>query len=317
MATLAAPSKKVASARPRLLSAAEQTRGSWATHLREPGEVPVAFREFYAGLSLAPGEFPYSVLTPSFEGFLHRQEPKVLCLLGSEINVVERRARGLRVTRFATADVNYVQVGNALLRSWLQLSGIAGGKLASCSFQYSAVSQRLFDPFVEKVRAVPRADEADLAAEREKFSYLAGEHYKFMNFARRSILPGEHVLGSLVQPAIRKPILRRLTRLVSPAHIAILTDRELILVAEPRERFVVRGAPYGGTWNYVPLHRIAGVSLTPRDDRLVLWIELPGGERLKAVFAGANGEKARVFVRELEERIARPGGAGAVERADA
>jgi hypothetical protein len=300
MATFAAPSKKVAPARPRFLSAAEQTRGSWAMRLREPGEVPPAFREFYAGLSLAPGELPYSVLTPSFEGFLHRQEPKLLCLLGSEINVVERRGRGFRVTRFAAADVNYVQVGNALLRSWLQLSGVAGGKLASCSFQYSAVSQHLLDPFVEKVRAVPRTSEADLAAEREKFSYLSGEHYKFMNFARRSILPGERVLASLVQPAIRRPLLKRLIRLVSPAHIAILTDRELILVAEPRERFVVRGAPYGGIWNHVPLHRIAAVSLTPRDDRLVLWIELPGGDRLKAVFASANEEKVRAFVRELE-----------------
>jgi hypothetical protein len=107
----------------------------------------------------------------------------------------------------------------------------------------------------------------------------------------------------VVQQRLRGSLRRHLARLVTPAHLALLTDRELILIAEPRERLAPRGAAYGGVWHYVPLHRIRGVSLAPEDEHLVLTIEVPGGARLRAVFGGANQGGAETLVRGLRERI--------------
>lgn len=275
--------------------------------LRDLGEVPEPYRALYAGRAAEPDAFPYSVLTPSFEGFRGRQRPSVLCLLEAEVRVAERRGDALQVTRFAPDDVNYVQVGNALLRSWLTISGVAQGTRTSFSCQYSAVSQVHLEPFIAKLRAVPPSASADLGAEREKLSSLLHEHFKFMNLARRSILPGERVLATVVQQPIRGALWKNLARLVTPAHLGLLTDRELILIAEPRERLAPRGAPYGGIWHYVPLNRIRDASLVPEDEHLVLQIELPGGDRLRAVFGAENRAGAEAFVRGLRERIGKDG----------
>jgi hypothetical protein len=116
-----------------------------------------------------------------------------------------------------------------------------------------------------------------------------------MNYAKRSLLGGEKVIHTIFQPEIRASVWtglgRTFYRTISPTHMSILTDQELIMIRE-NER---RGGDdkYGGIWDYIPLNKIVGISLHEKDDHLlVLSIQLPNGESLEYLFRDSLRQEA-------------------------
>jgi hypothetical protein len=75
-----------------LLSADEQTRLSWARVARSWDEVLEVFREPRAAAAGGSGGLPYTVLTPSFQGFLLRPSEKLICACGRDRPPAQRRA---------------------------------------------------------------------------------------------------------------------------------------------------------------------------------------------------------------------------------
>jgi hypothetical protein len=130
-------------------------------------------------------------------------------------------------------------------------------------------------------------------------------NFKFMNYARRSILPGEKVLQSILQPAIRVQIFKMLnlpfSRTITPAHITILTDKELITIQDEATKLWDKGVEYGGIWKYIPLNRITSASLGQREDNLfVLSIYLCAGDRIETLFAASNEHELRLLLEQIE-----------------
>jgi hypothetical protein len=145
----------------------------------------------------------------------------------------------------------------------------------------------------------------DLNVERAKFDYLSSLNFKFMNFARRALMPGERVVHILLQPWIRAKLLtilgRSFFRTISPAHLSILTDRELIMIRDDSGPGWHNEARYGGIWNYVPLDKIRRVSLTTRDeDLLVLSIHLPEEDHVDALFSVSMQPDVEEFLLQFE-----------------
>jgi hypothetical protein len=285
------------------MSAAEQSMQAWARHLYSLAEVPDIYRDFFDTLPV----FPYAVLTPSYEGFLVRVNPKLVCSFDNQIYVLEYRSNRLEVTCYPVQNVSYIEVGTILLKSWIKIGGVTSNGLASSTFKFNAVTQPFFYPIIEPVRLTSPSPNppADLQTERDKFNYLLNLHFKFMNYARRSILPGEQVIASLLQPEIQANVLTLLNktfcRTVSPAHLSILTDREFIFIKEDPETWTDNGTPYGGIWTYIPLNKITAVSLSERDDdTLTLSIHLPENDVVSAIFAMANRSELEQFVDQLE-----------------
>jgi hypothetical protein len=285
------------------MSAAEQTMRAWAKRLYSLAEVPDIYRDFFNTLPV----FPYVVLTPSYEGFLVKVNPKLVCSFDNQIYVLEHRSNRLEVTCYPAQNINYIEVGTILLKSWIKISGVTPNGLASSTFQFSAVTQPFFYPIIDPVRLIsPSANPStDLQTERDKFDYLLNLHFKFMNYARRSILPGEQVIASLLQPEIQAKLLtlpqKTFYRTISPAHLSILTDREFIFIKEDPEKWTDSGTPYGGIWTYIPLNRITAVSLDECDnDTLTLSIRLPENDEMSAIFAMANRPELEQFVGQLE-----------------
>ena len=286
------------------LTGAEQTMKAWAKRIHSLAEVPEAFREFFDTLPV----FPYTVLTPSYEGFLVRTNPKLVCSFDDQIYVLEHRSNRLEVTCYSLNEINYIETATILLKSWIKISGVTLNGLASSTFQFSAVTQPYFYPIIEPARlALPSANPTtDLQVERSKFDYLLNVHFKFMNYARRSILPGEQVIASLLQPEIRTKVLTLFSKAfyhtVSPAHLSILTNRELIFIREDPEKWTENGTRYGGIWTYIPLPRITAVSLLERDaNSLTLSIHLPKNDVVSVIFAMANQSTLEQFVGQLEK----------------
>jgi hypothetical protein len=278
----------------RPLTGWEQSRLSWARVAGFYDEVPAAYREWLTPLLRGREAFPYVVLTPTYEGYFRREAEKLVCMLDGTLHIVERARDRVIPTSYRLDDIITMEVGAILLRGWLTVRGLAvSGLASSTTIRFNTVTERLFAPFLTEFRTGARPPSAaSLDAQRAKFEELLERDYKFMNYSRGSILPGEEVRCYVLQPEIREQLLRlfgrSLSRCISPTHIVILTDRELIVISEESASLwqSFGTIKYGGIWQYVPLERISAASIVTRHDRLLtLSIELPRGERLEMLFS--------------------------------
>ena len=293
-----------------LLSAYEQTRLSWARQARSYDDVPEVFRDLLATLTRDAGSFPYTMLTPSFQGFLGRPSEKLICTFEDEICVAEKVQNRAISTCYLVREISTIEAGSILLKAWITLKGLDGtGALSTATLQFNAVSESLFSPIINKVRPVPDASTGvDHGAEMDKFNCLAPSNLKFMNYARRTIIPGEQVIQFILQPEVRVDAPRLFGRSwwgrVHPAHLTILTDKEMISI---RDEAGVRWNPdakHGGIWTYIPLDKIAATSVEKTEDGMLMAsIHLPGDDRIESLFSASQEEEIRLLVGNVERLI--------------
>jgi len=283
-----------------LLTAAEQTKLSWAKAIKSYDEVPEVYRGAFEALVGDANRFPYAVLTPSYAGFITRAKEKLVCCLDGKIYVLEEARGDLASTCYPIGDISYVEVGSVLLQSWIKIHGLtSGGALASSEFKFNSVTDHLFTPILESIRpATGCSREVDSSIERSKFNYVRHSSHKLMSYAKRSLMPGETVLHFVVQPEVRVEVLRLLGnsffRTLCTSHISILTDQELILIQDGDGKRWGAGAKYGGltyggVWHYIPLDKITSISLAgTEDDLLTMSIHLPGDDSIEALYSVSN-----------------------------
>lgn len=284
---------------------AERTKASWARRIPTYAAVPPAYRAFFEPLRSAGQDLPYAVLAPSREGFLHRGVEKLVCVLGQEVHVLEKAGNTFQARCFPLPAISYVEFRAVLLDAHVKICGLADRDApACCTIRFNAVGDYLFRPIVETMRrAATGAGEADRGWERAGFEHLVRVNYKFMSYARHSLLPGETVVQSILQPEIREVVLtllgRTYHRSILPTHMAILTDCELITIREEQHRGADR---YGGVWTYIPLKKIVALSLAEQEALLRLSIELPAGASLASLFEASARQELEQLIESVEEQ---------------
>jgi hypothetical protein len=307
------PVESLGMVEPPVTSAAEQTRLSWARSVRSAEELPAVYRPFMDALP-TDGVFPYTVITPTFAGFLRRETEKLVCSVGDHLYVAEKVKGELATTCFAFADIHFLEAGAVLLNDWLQIRGRASdGTSAVIRFKFNAVTERLFTPFVEKIRGAANYPPGiDREAELKKLDNADLLSYKFKNYTRRSILPGARINAVVSQPEIRKTVVqvlgRAFQRTIAMSHVLVVTDRELIIMHDdpdsPKWRNDTR---YGGVWDYIPLNKIAAVELTEQATGLLaLTIQLPQNDHVDVFFSPERRAELERFVTQLKTHLANP-----------
>jgi hypothetical protein len=288
-----------------MLSAAEQTKKSWAEKLSSYEEIPAVFLPFLKTLPIKAGTFPLTILTPTYEGFLRRRLAKKLVThVGDSIYIVEDSTSGLTITEHNLAHINCIEEASFLLRSWLRIYSAARDKLATTTLEFNTVSMGLFRPMIQAARQGSPPSAEGHNPERDKFNHLIRQDYKFMNYARRSLLSDETVCSFVLQPEISKPLLRGLglepRRTIVPKHICILTDKELILIREDFKLWWHVGPNYGGIWQYIPLSKISSLELKSQgDEMLALTVNLPGDQIIEPVFSASFRDELQHLVDEF------------------
>jgi hypothetical protein len=308
--------ERVARTKPELplLTAARQTKLSWAKAIEAYDEVPEFYRGFFETLVGDANRFPYAVLTPSYAGFITRAKEKLVCCLDGKIYVLEETRGDLASTCYHVGDISYVELGSVLLQSWIKIRGMtSGGVLTSSEFKFNSVTDYLFTPIVERIRPATDCSEGiDLSLERSKFNHLRHSSHKLMNYAKRSILPGQRVAHFILQPEVRVEVLRLLGnsffRTLCTPHLTILTDRELILVQDGDGKRWDGSAKYGGVWNYIPLDKITSISTADaQNDLLTMSIHLPGDDGIERLFSVSNRGEVDMLLSRFEAIVGREG----------
>ncbi len=292
-----------------VMSAAEQTRLSWARPVRSPDELPPAYHSFFAARP-AGEAFPYAILTPTFAGFMRREIEKLVCCIDDRLVILEKTSGEPKCTTFPLSDLNRVEIGGVLLKAWTTFQGRANDEpaLTTVTLRYNAVTDWLFAPFINQIRG---AEASPIAVPRDgelsKLDDIVLPSYKFRNYARRSLLPGERLIAVLAQPEVRRPVIRlgrwSYQRTLVMAQVLILTDRELIIIHDdPDSPPAFDDTRYGGVWDYIPLTRIERIACRDRDaDVLSLALELPLGDRVESLFAANRRAEVERFLHQVIE----------------
>jgi len=254
--------------------------------------------------------FPYTILTPSREGYIDRTTEKLICDFGNEIHILERSGNTFEAQCYPLEGISYVEVRSVLLYSHIKINGVTKqGVPASSTIRFNSVGDYLFTPILKRMRlATVDSKDAVQSSELEKFDHLIRLNFKFMNYAKRSILAGDKVIHSILQPEIRVPVFKVLGwtyyKTISPTHMSILTSRELITI---RENEMQSGAgKYGGIWNYIPLNKIVSLTLSRKNnDLLVLSIQLPESVRLEYLFQDSAKQELDQLLERFSELTAR------------
>jgi hypothetical protein len=288
-----------------LRTADEQTRLSWLKVIRSYDEVPDVYRRSFEVL-VGHSQFPYSVLTPSYTGFINRENEKLVCCLDGKIYVLEEVTDILTCTCYAIKDISYVEVGKALLQAWVKISGVADSGLPiTTEFKFNTVTEHLFAPIVKKIRsATDYSQGIEPSIEQSRFNFLNRANFKLMNYARHSLLPGEKVKHIILQPEICKEVVRlfgkSFFRTVCRSHLSILTDRELILIQEGTGKRWGGDIRYGGVCHYIPLDKITSIALSgPEDELLTMCIRLPQGDCIDSLFSVSNRQEVDRFLTQF------------------
>jgi hypothetical protein len=282
------------------------TKTSWAELIKSLDDVPDVFKDFFEATLTAGREFPYTILTPGREGFVSRMMEALICDFGNEIFVLERDGNTYDVKCFPLEGINWVQVRTILLDSSIKINGLTKqGILASSTLSFNSVTDYLFVPILGRMRRTPVDSHASpQSSELEKFDPWLKVNFKFMNYAKHSMLAGDKVIHTILQPEIRETVFKFLgktyARVLSPTLASILTDRELIMIREEK-----RGSgedKYGGIWDYIPAEKIITLFLDEVDkDLLAFSIQLSEGTRLEYLFQASAKRELNLLQDRLKE----------------
>jgi hypothetical protein len=292
-----------------MMSAAEQTRLSWARPVRSLEELPPAYQSFFA--TRPAGEpFPYSVLTPTFAGFMRRETEKLVCCLDDRLIILEKTSGEPKHTAFPLSDLNYVEVGGVLLKAWIKFQGRADNSttLTTITLRYNAVTDWLFTPFIDRIRGTAANPiEFPRELERSKLDAFDLPSYKFRNYARHSLRPGDRLIAAIGQPEMRRPVFRighwTVQRTLATAHVLLLTDRELIVIYDdPDSPKSFDDTRYGGVWDYIPLDKIERIAWRDKDDSvLAVTLGLPLSDRIEILFPVVRRAEVERFLTQVSE----------------
>ena len=293
-----------------VLTAARQTMAAWSRVIESREDIPAVYKSCFDQHFGSDSSFPYVILTPPLDKFSRRTTEKLICDTDKAIHIFERNGHQIEVSNYPYRDIYGVELGIILLDSWLTISGkTSQEQVCDLTIQFNTTSLRHFVPILNKLRSVPKAvDEAQIAVERDKFDHLSAINFKFMNYGRESLIAGETVLQILLQPEIRQPLGtvfgRTFYKTVSPAHLAITTDRELILIRDVERSKRSEVSRYGGIWQFLPLSCLDALTLSEgSNQRFTLSIQYHSGQTIEKLFEESHQQELEQFCSQLKALI--------------
>jgi hypothetical protein len=143
---------------------------------------------------------------------MFKSTEKLVCDLDDEIVVLERYGDKFDAQRYSIEGIAYFEIRNILLDCRIKLCGLnSSDSNISTTLKFNSVTDYLFEPILKKIRlARVGAQSAERNSEAEKFDHLMKMNFKFMNYARSSILAGDKVVYFILQPEIKGKILYHL-----------------------------------------------------------------------------------------------------------
>ena len=278
-----------------VMTAAKQTMAAWSRLIEAREDIPAIYKSHFDKYFGSAERFPLVIWTPVLDKFPRKTTEKLICDTETAVYIFEKKGHQIDIQCFPYREIYSSEVGSILLETWLTVRGkTSDAKPAVSTIEINTTSRRYFETILNKLRpAFKTMDMAQVAAEKNKFDRLSTINFKFMNYGRESLLPGETVLRFLLQPEIRQPLFtifgKTFDRSLSLAHLIVVTDQELILIQDTGSERDSRVNRYGGIWQYIPLRSIDSVSISEAaNKRAALSIQCQPDRTLQILFDISN-----------------------------
>ncbi|MBA4384568.1 MAG: hypothetical protein C0410_07510 [Anaerolinea sp.] len=286
-----------------------QTRSSWAILIANHADVPDDFKPFFQTIQETEDTFPYSVITPSYEGFVYRTQQRLVCIIDDCLYAVNKGETVTQALCLPFTNIQHIEFRTALLDSHLHITGLdREGLPAIINVRFNSVSDTLFKNIINSIRLFSFKHIHPKKA--FSFDHLEASNYKMANFSRHCLLSEESVEQLIWQPELRQSLIRIhipllihtfLYRTVFPHHVTLLTDQELILVRESER--IVSNDCYGGVWDYLPLNKIISASISrDQDGFLTLSVELPNDQVIETMYLPSLHTELETLVNKLNQK---------------
>jgi len=276
------------------------TTASWARTITSYEGIPQVFAEFVPQME----PFQYIIYSPPDRWGDRQANSKLTCMYQDRIVVLEVINNKASEACYWFKDINYIEQGTMLLYSWIGIHGMIDGKLSTSIVEYNAVVAHLFNRIVKTIRQVHlMPDNRDDDRELSKLEFLNKLNYKFFNYSRESILPGEKIIDTVYQPAMYEKFLIVLKKIVTLAHLIILTDKEIIIIKDDelvkiKKRYDFK---HGGVWAYIPLDKIINMTITVNEKKgLLIFVLSVKEEAISLLFSALEQQDLEVLLREFK-----------------
>lgn len=290
-----------------VLTAARQTMAAWSKLVESREDIPAVYKTHFDKTFDTEQRFPVVILTPSLDKFPRKTTEKLICDTDDALYIFEKNGNQIETACYPYRDMYGSEIGIILLDSWLTIHGrTSQGEVAVSKIEFNTTSRRYFEPILNKLRPTPTTmDKAHFAAEKDKFNSLSAINFKFMNYGRESLHPGETVIRFLLQSEIRQPLFtifgKTFHKTLSHTHFTVITDQELILIRDTGNDKDGRAGRYGGIWQYIPLRYIDSVFLSEvADDRLTLSVRCQPDRTIEMLFDISNLPELQQLCSELQ-----------------
>lgn len=294
-----------------LLTGARQTMMAWSKVIESREEIPAIYQSDFEKYFEVGQSFPLVIWMPALERNLGRTTERLICDTPEAVYIFEKNGQLVNSFSYLYENVYSVEDGNILLDAWLTINGqTKTGEKRATTLYFNMTSKRHFEGILHKLRGFTQeADESSVAAQKDTFNSLSDQSFKFMNYGRESILPGETVQQFVFQSGIKNPFFTifgmTFYKPAALAHMVVRTDRELILIQETGDDKEMSPARYGGIWQYIPLHCVDSVTVeNTAEDRVKLLIRCQPDALIEKVFDRSNLPELERFCTDLQTLIA-------------
>jgi hypothetical protein len=153
----------------------------------------------------------------------------------------------------------YARVSLIILYGRMELCGVVNDNLTSIVVVYNSVSHELMEPALKNFLHLAWDQTRDEGANYTN-DFLLGklneQSYKFRSgLEYHSLSPNERLQGFVFQPSIYKHYLHIFHRLIAPAGLIALTDKQLIIIEEG----VSSATSYGYFFTFCPKANVVNV----------------------------------------------------------
>jgi hypothetical protein len=165
----------------------------------------------------------------------------------------------------AGSSLLYAQMSLILLYGRMEICAAVNGEMSRIVVEYNAVSHEMLEPSLHKLIRLAW-DQAQDQNANDYINLLLGkleeQSLKFRNgLANHALQPNEKLLGYVFQPRVYMRYFRIMRRLIAPASLIALTDKQLIII----EDGMTGASSYGYLFTYCPRANLVDVASEPAD----------------------------------------------------
>ncbi|MTI58340.1 hypothetical protein [Geosporobacter ferrireducens] len=244
----------------------------WARRIEGFEDIPNHFKEYFQVFVKDDG-LPYTILAPEHRWGRRKANEKMICIHEKYISYLERNNHKIVHKVYPLEDIIQIEHGKILLYSWIKISACIDNALDCFIVEYNTVTEFLFAEVITIIRtSIGTLNELLYKKEKSDIDKIELLEYKFKNYARYCLLPESEVIGLVFQQKIKKRCLGFLHKNISPTHLVMLTNKELIIIKED-DKMTKSTSAYCQIYNYIPLNKIKMLTVN-RDSGTMIMLRI-------------------------------------------